>query len=360
MNATSEAGTASSAPARLSRSGLARFDRMPPDVPDGATDGPMINGFRFAPGGPPEPLAWPVDVEGEGWAWVHLDRTHTGTEPWLREGLGLGDQVVEGLLDEGTRPRLTRTADGMLLILRGINFNEGAAPEDMVALRLWITPRLVVSLRRSPILAVHELRSLYAAGEAPAGPGTFLADLIERLTDSANEVVDDLMGELDVLEERVVEGAADREADETTAPRISGVRRRLVRLRRYLAPQRDALTAFLRAAQDLLDETARLDLSESIEQTQRYVEEVEAARERAVILSDELASRADERVSRHSYMLSVAAGVFLPITFLTGLLGINVGGMPGADDPDAFWVVVAVCSGMAIATLAFFLGRRWL
>ena len=345
-------------PNRRARTGLGRFDRMPPDVPHRARTGPMIHGFSFSAEGSVRPLAWPPGDEDAAWRWVHLDRTHPDTEPWLRDALGLSEQIVEGLLDEGTRPRLTRGEGGLLLILRGINFNEGQAPEDMVALRLWITPALVVSLRRSPILAVHGLREVYSGGEGPTSPGTFLADLIERLTDSANGVVDDVMAEMDVLEETVVAERDDEE--EGTARRISGVRRRLVRLRRYLAPQRDALAAFARGGSDLLDETARLDLIESVEQTQRYVEEIEAARERAVILSDELASRADERVSRHSYMLSVAAGVFLPITFLTGLLGINVGGMPGEGDPDAFWIVVALCAGMALGTLAVFLSRRWL
>ena len=337
--------------------GLARFDHMPPDAPVRATRGPMIHGFEIAPDGRTVPLDWPPPerVSGEAWRWVHLDRLHDGVEPWLRDALGLPDQIVEGLLDDGTRPRLVRAADGLLLILRAVNFNPGEPPEAMVSLRLWIGEGGIVSLRRQPVLEALAMRRALERGHGPGTVGTLIADLVEAVTDSADKVVEDVVAEMDALEETVV---SERE-DGDTRRRLGELRRRLVRLRRHLSPQREALAALVRSAARL-DETERLDLSESVEQTQRYVEEIEAAKERAVILGDELATRADERVGRHSFLLSVAAGIFLPITFLTGLLGINVGGMPGEGDPDAFWIVVAICAGMAAVTLGFFLARRWL
>ena len=328
---------------------------MPDDVALHATNGPLLAGFRVRDDRV-ERLSWPPpSQDAQGWDWLHLDRTHTETEPYLRHTLGLPEQVVDGLLDTETRPRLTRTAEGLLLILRGINFNMGYPPENMVALRVWITPRTVVTLRRLPVLSVHALQEAYERGEGSRTVGTFLVDLIEHVVDQVDGVVGDTMEEIDALEENVLEhgGGAD------VSRRLPDLRRRLVRLRRYLAPQRDALNALGRSGGDVLSETDRLDLNESAEQCQRYVEEMESARERAVILQDELNHQADARVSRHSYILSIAAGVFLPITFLTGLLGINVGGIPGANDPQGFWIVVGLCVVIAIAAVGFLIGRRW-
>ena len=335
--------------------GLSRFDALPTDR-GVERDGPMIHGFRIGADGV-EPLRWPPDLDGrgDGWLWLHLDRTAPEAERFLRDALVLPEQVVEGLLDTDTRPRLTRGPGGLLLILRGVNHNPGVAPDQMVALRLWIASGLVVSLRRSPLLAVHEMRADYERGQGPRDIGTFLADLVEHLTDRAADVVTDLMREMDRLEDVVI--GTDERVD--VRERLGELRRRVARLSRYLGPQRDALRTLLRAP-DLFDEAARLDLTESVEQTQRSVEELETARERAAILSDELRTRADERVARHSYMLSLAAGVFLPITFLTGLLGINVGGIPGAENPNAFWLVVALCAGIAAVLFGLFLARRWL
>ena len=342
--------------AKSANVGLAHFDHLPTNVPKDAQAGGMIHGLRIGDG-ETEALSWPPPVEHReaNWLWLHLDRTAPETEAFLREGLALPEQVVEGLLDVDTRPRLTRAPGGLLMILRGVNHNPGEAPDQMVALRLWIAPSLVVTLRRSPLLSVHELREAYARGGGPRTVDAFLADLIEHISDRVADVVADLVREMDQLEDIVI--AAQEDA--STRERLGNLRRRVARLARYLAPQRDALRALLRVP-DLFADATALDLTESVEQTQQVVEELEAARERAIILSDELRNRADARVARHSYMLSVAAGVFLPITFLTGLLGINVGGIPGADEPNAFWMVVGLCIVIAIALWGIFLTRRWL
>lgn len=335
--------------------GLARFDHLPPHVPNGALTGGMVHGLAIAGDGVEE-LAWPPALleHDERWRWLHFDRTSPQTETFLRERLALPEQVVEGLLDTDTRPRLTRAPGGLLMILRGVNHNAGEAPDQMVALRLWIAPGLVVSLRRSPLLSVHEMHEAYLHGDGPRTIDGFLADLIEHISDRVADVVADLVREMDALEDVVIAA----EEDASTRERLGNLRRRVARLTRYLAPQRDALRALARVP-DLFTDATALDLSESVEQTQQVVEELEAARERAIILSDELRNRADARVARHSYILSVAAGVFLPITFLTGLLGINVGGIPGADEPNAFWIVVGLCALIATALWGVFLTRRW-
>ena len=59
-------------------------------------------------------------------------------------------------------------------------------------------------------------------------------------------------------------------------------------------------------------------------------------------------------------MLTIVAGIFLPLSFLTGLLGINVGGMPGADNPEAFWVVVTACLAVFVTLIVVFRRLRWL
>jgi zinc transporter len=59
-------------------------------------------------------------------------------------------------------------------------------------------------------------------------------------------------------------------------------------------------------------------------------------------------------------MLTIVAGIFLPLGFLTGLMGINVGGMPGVEESSAFWIVVAVCIGILALQLFLFWRWKWL
>ena len=80
----------------------------------------------------------------------------------------------------------------------------------------------------------------------------------------------------------------------------------------------------------------------------RYVEDLDAIRERSQIVKDELANILADKLNKNMYVLSVIAAIFLPLGFLTGLLGINLGGMPGAENPDAFWVF----SGLLVAVVS--------
>ena len=314
----------------------------------------------------------PVRVErrvapaGEApWTWHHLERTDPEAASWLA-GRGVPEQVVEGLLDENTRPRLARAPGGLLLILRLLGEGgEPSRPDAQAArsdgpprgsgLRLWIEPGGIVSLAAGE---PPELATATALVDADPPATVFLADWIERIVDRFGPTIGALVEEADALEEGLIGRAAlapDEEA--ALAARLAMLRRVAVRLHRFAGPQHAALAAL---AREVPGGAAQLDIAESAEQTQRDAEMVEEARERALILRDELARLADARTARHAFILSVAAAVFLPATFITGLLGINVGGVPGADHPNAFWWVVAICLAVAAGSTAFVLLRRWL
>ncbi|MDX1581577.1 MAG: CorA family divalent cation transporter, partial [Alphaproteobacteria bacterium] len=105
-----------------------------------------------------------------------------------------------------------------------------------------------------------------------------------------------------------------------------------------------------------MDQRDRLLLREVADKITRYVEELDTVRERAAVVQDELSSRLAERLNNNTYVLSVIAAIFLPLGLLTGLLGINVGGMPGADQSWAFWVVTAAL--LVLVPLEMWLFRR--
>jgi zinc transporter len=78
------------------------------------------------------------------------------------------------------------------------------------------------------------------------------------------------------------------------------------------------------------------------------------------VTQEELAARLSEQMNRNTYMLSVVAGVFLPLGLLTGLLGINVGGIPGTENPNAFVIVCVTMVVLAAAMWWFFRRFRML
>jgi zinc transporter len=73
-----------------------------------------------------------------------------------------------------------------------------------------------------------------------------------------------------------------------------------------------------------------------------------------------MASTISEQMNARMYVLSIVAAIFLPLGFFTGLMGINVGGMPRVEDGEAFWVVVAMCVGLMLVLGVIFRWKKWL
>ncbi len=100
-------------------------------------------------------------------------------------------------------------------------------------------------------------------------------------------------------------------------------------------------------------------MQESYDRLLRYIEDLDMARERAQIVKDELTNSLAEHMNRIMYLLSVTAAIFLPLGFLTGLLGVNVGGIPGSENTDAFWIFCAILIGLTILQSLIFRVLRW-
>ena len=315
----------------------------------------LVCGFAIGEDGPNRgrvrALPTPTEEVRPGeWIWLHFDRGASATERWLRKESHLSDPLVDALLDEETRPRHALFDDGALVILRAVNLNPGAEAHDMLSLRMFVSDDLVVTLRRHTVFAVADIRARYEAACAddarssgPDSPAHLFGAVVEGLTDRIAETVAGLEDDLDALEERMVETDP-----ETLRADVLRLRRRALPLKRFLAPQREALAAFSKARVHFLSDEVRTLVAEEAERTVRLVEALDALRERAGLLQEEITATIDDRINRNTYSLSLVAAIFLPLGFLTGLLGINVGGMPGADTPWAFWAVVALCIVLSV------------
>lgn len=319
-------------------------------------DDALICAFDFDADGRATALA-PGDLDRPvpdgGWRWVHCDRLHPGTRAWV-ERLDLPELACETLFDEETRPRIETFAEGTLLFLRGVNLNPGAEPEDMVALRMWIRPGLVISLRRYKVFAVQAIRDQIVAGRPPASQSRFVADVVEGLTDRVAHTVEMLEDQVDVLEVRTLERDAGPLRKE-----ITEVRRDVVGYRRFLAPQREAIAKLLGRSPAWLDAADVPDVHEAHEDLTRVIEMLDSVRDRSALLQEELSNRAAEEMNRAMYILSIVGAIFLPLGFLTGLLGINVGGIPWAGTPYGFTLVCLLLVAIVGGQLYVFRRMGW-
>lgn len=295
-------------------------------------------------------------LRGDTLGWVHLRAQHPDTPGWIVANLSyLDPTIIDALVAEETRPRVTRVGDGLIVILRGINTIVGEEPEDMVSIRLWIDPHRIISLSRRRVRAIADIAQDLDRGRGPTDCAEFLVELVERLTQRIENFWSGLDDEADDLEEAVLS-----EVPPEIRPRLVDLRRRAIILRRYLQPQRDALRSLQAASPDWLEKDDLRHLAEELDALERVVEDADAMRDRMVLVRDEIASQLSDRLNRNMYMLSVLSALFLPLGFLTGLLGINVAGVPGANNDNAFWIFVGALVVVVAAQIAVLRKLKWI
>ncbi len=260
--------------------------------------------------------------------------------------------MLEALFATDTRPRAADVGGGLLIYLRGVNLAPGARPEDMIAVRLWIRNGLIISTQKRQLLTLSEIVTELEQGEGARTP----SDLVKRLVDGLIWRMEDV---IERIEDQVGDCAdlLETRPDKALTHEISSLRRRAVTLRRYLAPQREAIAR--------LQNDARIDrddaeiIREAGERLQRLLEDLDAARDHATLLQEEVFSVQNEAINDRMYLLAIISALFLPLGFLTGLFGINVGGLPGVDNPEAFWWFAGSLVVIAAGILVWMARRRW-
>lgn len=288
--------------------------------------------------------------------WLHWDRGQAQAQAWLRQRSGLSEFVCDVLLEENTRPRLLALpADELLLFLRGVNLNPDAEPEDMVSLRVFADARRVISLRLRPLRSTEAVLQQLEAGVGPKTSSEILLSLADALTDRVDDLVALLTEKLDEEEDRV-------ETDVRYTPpqdKMLSLRRQAASLRRFLLPQREIYAQLTRNRLPWFVDDDTDYWNELNNRLIRYLEELELVRERVNLVLEAEERRMRERMNRTMYLLGIITGFFLPMSFLTGLLGINVGGIPGSENPYGFAVACAIIAAVACFQWWIFRRLKW-
>lgn len=292
----------------------------------------------------------------QGVLWLHLDYSDAQVQQWLGEQDDLPKIVVDALLMPETRPRAVSVRGALLLTLRGIDHSTNADAGDMIAVRMFSDGERLITTSRRRLLALDYIAAALQSGQGPENAAAMVAELASELASGMQDTIDRLEDLMDDHEDRMLSGEI-HELRNT----LAGVRRTSISLHRYLLPQRDALAHFALIKLTWMGEVSYLQIREVGDWVARYIEDLTAVRDRAVVVHEELLSRASEQVNRRMYVLSVVAAIFLPLSFLTGLLGVNLGGLPGGGSADvhAFWIFCALLLAVVGVQAVLFRWMKW-
>lgn len=286
--------------------------------------------------------------------WLHLDYSEKDCASILKS-LELPENVIDSLVRQNTRPRTIVEKRGFLIFLRAVNLNPGDDPDDMVSLRIWLEKNRLITVRQRRVFSIQDLRKELEEGRGPHNIQDLFITIVERLVDRISEYVDAIEEKVGVFEDSI-------ETSNSNEVRIavSSLRRQSAQIRRYLAPQRDALDFFYRQSKDFLNEEQVYELHEQADRIVRYVEDLDLVRERCLVLQEELMNRIAQEQNARMYVLSIVAAIFLPISFVTGLFGMNVAGLPGIETPYAFNLVAGSMIVIVAGIIIYFKTRKWL
>ena len=286
--------------------------------------------------------------------WMHLDYSSPHAYEWIKTSPLLPDGVRDSLQGDSSRPKLVKANGGMLLTLRCINATEGQRPDQMVALRFYISERIIVSTRRRRVPAVDEIMQDLAKNMGPLNTADWLVDLCEHITEQAGDFIDELQEKIAVLEEHLL---SERTMDRVD---LADIRRQLIVSRRYLAPQRDLFSRLANEKVGWLELDDLRRLQEIADRLGRWLEDLDSSIARTSLLADEMNALLTEAMTRRTYIMSIMAMVFLPATFLTGLFGVNLGGIHGGLSNVGFLMFVSTLVTLIVCLAVWLRLHKWL
>lgn len=311
---------------------------------DGAGSGRMV--------GWDEACEWRGDEQTGEFLWLHINQDAPDLKVWLGDTFGVPDRFVQLLTDDSEQPTVAFRSGMLGLALRVMSSSDQVQWQEMYALRLWSNGRCFITLGRDPIVAPRRVLNDITDNDGPADAGALLTTLVNYLASEIADVITDINTEIDEIQslppDRNHYGRFER---------LTRLRHNCLALERHIGPQHTILERIVRQGPTWIAQEDRDALRDTIGWLERFVSDLRVSEGSVAVLLDELMGRLTFNANHASYMLSLVAGIFLPLTFLTGLLGINVAGIPGAKDPDAFWIVIAVCCAILVGLIYLF--RRW-
>jgi zinc transporter len=323
----------------------------------GADSSGLICGFQFGADGHGLPidsdqaLQWLAGAgASEGFVWLHFNLARAMTGKWLRENVAMSDAFHDALREGSRSTRIELDGDMLVAVVNDVNYDFAFEPSDISTLWLLVTPRLVVSVRVQPLRSIDRLRDAVRRGATLRSTVDLLVHLMHDQGDVLVNVVRGTTDRIDEIEDNLLSGRLEkRRAD------LGAVRRLLVRLQRLLAPEPAALSRLLQKPPAWIGEQDLNDLRQSTEEVHVVLSDMAVLQERIKLLHEEIAGRVAEANNRSLFVLTTVTVLALPINMIAGLLGMNVGGVPLAQHPHGFWIVVAIIATFTVvaAWIAF-------
>ena len=301
--------------------------------------------------------AWLIPASGV-WVWVDL------SNPTQEEGRVLADVfkfhelAIEDALSEIHHPKVESYGDYLYLILHGIDFRESEHCFRTQDVDFFLGQQFLVTVHPGSSRSLEKMREVCGRNERALGEGP--AALLHRLVDS---MVDHYRPEIDKLNERLdaLEIEIFEQPNPTLSRKILDFKSDVSSLRRVVLPQRDAIARLGRREFPIISEQIAYRFRDVHDHLVRLVDEAMFFQDRVTSLLDAHLSLVSNQLNGVMKVLTIIATIFMPLTVITGMWGMNVPipHLPGGGGAQ-FWWVGALMLMLAAVMLWYFRKQRWI
>jgi magnesium transporter len=297
------------------------------------------------------PVVW-LNVDGLG------DATVIGR---IGELFGLHPLALEDVLNTHQRAKVEDYKNYLFVTARMVNDGRRVETEQ---LSMFLGRNFVITFQELPGDSFNPLRErLRRQGSQTrnSGPDYLAYEILDAIIDAFFPVLERYGEMLDGLEEEVV-----AVPDISCISRIHEIKNELILLRRAIWPQREAINALLRDPHELVGDQTRLHLRDCYDHTVQIIDLVEVYREIASGLTDLYVSSVSNRMNEVMKVLTIIATIFIPLTFITSLYGMNFNtraspwNMPELNAYYGYPATWAVLLVVTLGMVYYFWRKGWL
>ena len=317
----------------------------------------LIWGYRFSPGRAVEAITTDTYVAAmssriagteKDFFWLHLSLANSASENWMKQNVKLPAAFFDSLRTEESSTRLELDDDMLVAVVHDVLFETSFETSAVGSSIVCIGPQLLLSARLRPLRSMDKLREAVRTGHVFNTPVELLAHLLREQANVLSEILRRSTTRVDQIEDRIL---ANRSS--TSRAELGALRRSLVRLQRLLAPEPAAFFRLLNRPLSWISQADLGELQQAAEEFSASLNDSISLVERLKLIQEELAALNNEQTSRTLFVLTVVTVVALPINLVSGLFGMNVGGIPFNGHEHGFGFIVS-----SLITLTAVLG--WL